>query len=90
MNDVEAYQILASELAQFRSLSYAELVQFVGPSTSRRIRGRDSTEYATEINVRWRSGVPGDIVFDGWIAVYDCGPVRRLDDVFVVSAPAKD
>ena len=82
----DAYQLLASELAAFRQLPYEQLTQFVGPAQARRVRARDSTEYAIEINVRWRFGNPGDILVEGWIAVDDCGPLHRLDDSFVVTA----
>jgi hypothetical protein len=81
----DAYQMLASELAAFRQLSYTELVQLVGPPHVRTVRSGDSTEYAIQITVRVLS--TDDILVDGWIAVDDCGPMRRLDDQFVVPKP---
>ena len=83
----DGYAILARELAEFRMLSYQELIQFVGPSISRRMTTSDSTEYMLEVSVRWLNTEDGDVIVDGWIAVDDCGPMRRLDDHFVVNRP---
>lgn len=83
----EAYALLASELASFHQLSYEELVHFVGTAEVRRVRGSDSTQYAIQVTVEWRTGEPGDILVVGWCAVDDCGPLRRLDESFIVHRP---
>jgi hypothetical protein len=89
MNVVDAYAMLAAELAAYRQLAYDELARLVGPVKVRRVRGPDSTEYAIEVEVRWRSGESGDLLVTGWIAADNCGPMRRLDDHFIVAAPAE-
>lgn len=83
-NAVDAYALLASELAAYRALSYDQLVELVETRDSRVVRANDSIEYAIDIVVRWQKGVPGDIRVDGSVAVDDCGPLRRMDDHFVV------
>jgi hypothetical protein len=83
----DGYAILARELAEFRMLSYQELTQFVGPSIPRRVTTSDATKYLLEVTARWLNTEGGDIIVDGWIAVDDCGPMRRLDDYFVVNRP---
>lgn len=88
-NAVDAYALLASELSAYRELSYDQLVELVETRDSRVVRAKDSIEYAIEVLVRWKNGVPGDICVDGWVAVDDCGPLRRLDDHFVVCSPPK-
>lgn len=87
MATTDAYRLLAEELASYRELTYEELVQLVGPSQLRRVRASDAVEYAIQVTLRWREIDGGDIVVDGWVAVDDCGPMRRLDDQFVVPHP---
>jgi hypothetical protein len=84
---IDGYKLLSEELASFRELSYDELVQLIGAPGVRRVRTRDSTEYAIQVSARWRDGEGGDILVEGWVAVDDCGPMRRLDDRFEVKAP---
>jgi hypothetical protein len=83
-----AYKILAGEIAAFRSLSFDDLLQFVGETQSRRIRGDDGNEFATSLTVCWLNPKSRGIIVYGWIAVDDCGPMRRLDDEFIVPPPA--
>ena len=87
MGTTEAYQLLSTELASYRELTYEELAQLVGPSQMRCTRAADAVEYAIQVTVRWKEFEGGDIVVDGWVAVDDCGPMRRLDDQFVVPHP---
>ncbi len=87
MGTTDAYKLLAEELASYRELTYEELAQLVGPSQMRRTRARDSVDYAIQVNVRWSDFEGSDILVDGWVAVDDCGPMRRLDDQFVVPRP---
>ena len=82
----DAYKLLVSELAAYRELSYEELAQFVGQPAERIVRASDSTEYALQVRVFYLNEDGGDIVVDAWVAVDDCGPMRRLDDHFVVPA----
>ena len=82
-----AYAILSAELAAYRELPYDELAQLVGEPSLRRITAADSTQYAIEVTVRWSQSEEGGIRVIGWIAVDDCGPMRRLDDEFVVRRP---
>ena len=83
----DAYAMLSSELAAYRELPYDELTQLVGERSLRRVTAADSTEYAIEVIVRWLDLEGGDVRVVGWVAVDDCGPVRRLDDAFVVARP---
>ena len=89
MNQVDAYKLLASELAAYREMRFEDLAQFVGPQCPRRIRGNDGTEYAVQIKVRRGNLEHGEIIVEGWLAIDDCGPMHRLDDSFIVrpSAP---
>jgi hypothetical protein len=86
MNQVDAYKILAEEMASYRTRQYAELAQLVGSGRLRRVAGADSTSYSVEVKVRWRNGDPGDLLVEGWIAEDTCGPLHRLDEAFIVSA----
>jgi hypothetical protein len=88
MQQHDAYALLASELAAYRELSYDELAELVGASSSRRVRAADSTHYVVEVNVRWLPGKSGQILVEGLAATADCGPLRRLDHSFVVLAPS--
>jgi hypothetical protein len=83
----DAYQLLASELAAHRELTYHELIELIGPPTYRIVRASDGTEYATQTTVRWRYCEEGDILVVGWVAVHDCGMMRRYDDYFIVHKP---
>jgi hypothetical protein len=85
MQQHDAYALLTSEMAAYRQLSYDDLAQLVGCSSSKHVRAADSTQYVVEVNVRWRTGKPGEILVEGMAATNDCGPLRRLDDVFVVA-----
>ena len=83
----DAYKLLASELAAYREFTYEELAECVGEPTCRIVRAHDSTEYAIEVTVCWLNEERGDILVDGWVAVDDCGPMRRLDERFIVRPP---
>ncbi|MGD9719600.1 MAG: hypothetical protein AB7O59_00095 [Pirellulales bacterium] len=86
MNPVDAYRLLSLELVAFRALSYADLAQMIGQCHTRRAVGSDGTEYAIEINVRWRDVPNGAIVVAGSI-IEDGGPEQPLENRFVVSPP---
>jgi hypothetical protein len=84
MNQPEAYKLLASELASLRELGHEELATLLGRS-SRLLRASDGSIFSVYIDIRWRNRGHGDILVEGTIATADCGPLRRLDDSFVVS-----
>ena len=46
----------------------------------------DGVTYDVEITVRWRDDVRQEILVDGFVAVADTGPLRRIDRVYLVSA----
>ena len=88
MNQPDAYRLLAAEMAAYRTLSFGDLAELIGPTQMRRIRADDSAGYAIEVKVSWRHNEPGgEILVEGWIADDTCGPMHRLDENFVVSAP---
>jgi hypothetical protein len=87
MYQADAYEFLASELNAYRRLSYEELAQFVGESSAIRRRSEDSTEYVIEVKVRCCGDQHGKILVEGMAAVADCGPLRRLDQSFVILPP---
>lgn len=84
MNQPEAYRLLASELASLRELDYEQLAALLGRS-SRLSRASDGSIFSIYIDIRWRNREHGDILVEGMIATADCGPLKRLDDSFVVS-----
>jgi len=53
MNKSVAYQLLLSELAGYRALSYEDLSRLVGQEFSSRKQADDSEEYDLDIGVYW-------------------------------------
>jgi hypothetical protein len=80
----EAYRLLFNEMAVFRELPYEQLAEFIGQPHRWQVTV-DGVAYAIEITVGWRYAEGGEIRVIGWAAVDDCGPMRRVDDTFVVS-----
>jgi hypothetical protein len=88
MNQVIAYQLLASELAAYKEMAYEELARLVGQKFSSRKRAEDSLEYEMDIAVWWSKQGPGKILVVGMIGPVDWGsPLSRLDEHLIVSPP---
>jgi hypothetical protein len=87
MSGVDAYALLMSEFAPYRELRYDELTKFVGQSSSRVVRGKDANDYVIDVAVCWLDQEQQRILVKGMAAVADCGPLRRVDESFVVSPP---
>jgi hypothetical protein len=84
MSKIDAYKLLASEVARLRGLGYKELSGAFGES-SRLVRAVDSIVYTVYVTVKWRDGRQGDIAVNVTVATADCGPLERFDESFVIS-----
>lgn len=92
MNNREAREILAAEIATFRPKSYAELQAFINaePNCCEQI-GRTGAEYQIEIQVYWDDKPGGDIRVSGgiddggWRAFLPLTDsfIKRSDNTFV-------
>lgn len=60
MNRIIAYELINSELASYRSLSYRELAS-IAKTTSRLVRGSDGVDYEISTTLPNRSELSGDI-----------------------------
>ena len=85
MNRVDAYRLLASELAMYRQMPYGDLIAAIGNTASKTVRAEDSTDYLIEVSVAWRNESKGEIIVSGMAGTVDCGPLGRIDESFVVS-----
>jgi hypothetical protein len=91
MNNQEAIDLLEPELAAFRVLPYAELVQRIGRSLTSECAGAAGAIYQIEIQILWddRPGgnvrVMGSIDDGGWraFAPLTRSFIKRADGSFV-------
>jgi hypothetical protein len=88
MNRAEVYKLLSTELARYRELPYQKLTEFVGQKSSRIVAGDDANSYTVEVRIRWYHQLNEDVTVECMVALSDCGPFDRLDDMFVVPRSA--
>ena len=78
-----AYRLLATELASYRRLTYAELRQLVGDTYTHRVQVA-GLGYEIDIRVAALNDTPSHILVDGTVGGIDWGsPIDRFDDHFI-------
>jgi len=85
VNNAEAREVLARELAGLRSQSFADLKMLLGRPTTRDVRGASGAHYQVELEAFWDSRPGGDLRVIGAV---DDGGVRALlplTDSFIIA-----
>ena len=87
MKKVEAQEILRHEIARLRSMTYQELVGYLGPENvdSKEIAGESGTLCQVEIESMWDDEVDGDLRV---MVAINSGGIRSfvpLTDDFIVA-----
>lgn len=88
MNHVVAYELLTSELGDYRRLAFDELCELIGERSSRIVQGTDGVDYDLTVVVHWSES--GAIRVRGFIGESNWGSSHdTLEDTFVVQRPSE-
>ncbi len=85
MNRHEALAVLARALAEYRSLSYAELRSRIGDSAGSEEVGPSGTEYQIEVQAFWDAEPEGNIRVQGSISAGLWRQFVPLGDDFIMA-----
>jgi hypothetical protein len=85
MNKQEALELLADKLAEYRRLSYADLVAKLGDVDCFEVTGQAGAEYQIEIQFYWDGKADGDLRVMGGIDDGGWRAFAPLCDDFIIS-----